>query len=233
MGKPYIICHMAASIDGRIDCDMTEKMGSDAYYPALDSLNCPTTVEGRVTCAMHSALPGEFKAKTSQRLGHEAFYKAVEAEGYTCAMDTHGKLLWGSDVINDKPLLCILSEDATVEYTEKLTNQNISWIATGKGRIDIPRAMELLNSEFGVDRVALVGGGNINGAFLEAGLIDEVSIMFGAAIDGRKGMAAVFDGIKTTVGDYDPYHLKLESIERCEQDTVWIRYKVLDNRKAK
>ncbi len=30
--KPRIICHMAASIDGRIDCDMTEKMGSDAYY---------------------------------------------------------------------------------------------------------------------------------------------------------------------------------------------------------
>ena len=25
--KPYIICHMMASIDGRIDCDMTERIG--------------------------------------------------------------------------------------------------------------------------------------------------------------------------------------------------------------
>lgn len=25
--RPYIICHMMASLDGRIDCDMTEQIG--------------------------------------------------------------------------------------------------------------------------------------------------------------------------------------------------------------
>lgn len=221
---------MAASIDGRIDCDMTEKMGSDAYYPALESLNCPTTIEGRVTCAMHSALPGEFDADNPTPIGHEGYFKAVDAKGYTCAMDTHGKLLWGDNVINGQPLLVIVSEDTPAEYLDKLNKQAISWIATGKGRIDLHRAMEILNTVFRVDRIGVVGGGNINGAFLKAGLLDEVSIMYGAAIDGRNGMTAVFDGIKTDIAtqDYNPYHLKLESIERCEQDTVWIRYKVLN-----
>ena len=226
--KPYIICHMAASVDGRIDCDMTEKMGSDAYYPALESLNCPTTIEGRMTCAMHSALPGEFKATNSTPIGKESYYKAMDAKGYFCAMDTHGKLLWGDQSVDGEPLLCILSEDAPKEYAGKLMAQGISWIATGKDTIDLARAMEILNKEFGVERIALVGGGNINGAFLKAGLIDEVSVMYGAAIDGRKGMASVFDGIvaDNPKSDYEPYHLKLESIERCEQDTVWLRYKV-------
>ena len=46
--KPYIICHMMASVDGRIDCAMTEQIdSSDAYYEALDQLQCPTTIEGR------------------------------------------------------------------------------------------------------------------------------------------------------------------------------------------
>lgn len=229
--KPYIICHMAASIDGRIDCDMTEKMGSDAYYPALESLNCPTTIEGRITCAMHSALPGEYTAFNSTHIGKESFHKAVDAKGYFCAMDTHGKLFWGDNNVDDQPLLCILSEDAPMEYADYLTRKGISWIAAGKGSINLNRAMDILNTEFGVERIALVGGGNINGAFLQAGLIDEVSIMFGAAIDGRKGMATVFDGIvsDTHKHEYDPYHLKLESIERCRQDTVWLRYKVMHN----
>ena len=27
--KPYTICHMIASVDGRIDCDMTEQIAYD------------------------------------------------------------------------------------------------------------------------------------------------------------------------------------------------------------
>lgn len=49
MKKPYIICHMMISIDGRIDCAMTSKLpGVDDYYTTLDEINVPTTVSGRV-----------------------------------------------------------------------------------------------------------------------------------------------------------------------------------------
>ena len=46
-----------------------------------------------------------------------------------------------------------------------------------KEHVDLSRAVEILNKQFGVDRLAVVGGGNINGAFLREGLIDEVSIV--------------------------------------------------------
>lgn len=50
MTKPYIVCHMMASIDGRIDCKMTAKIqGVEQYYETLEALNTPTTVSGRVT----------------------------------------------------------------------------------------------------------------------------------------------------------------------------------------
>ena len=36
MSKPYIICHMMMSVDGRIDCAMTSKLpGVEDYYLAL------------------------------------------------------------------------------------------------------------------------------------------------------------------------------------------------------
>ena len=47
--RPYIICHMMASLDGRIDCDMTEKISGDEYYEALETLGCQSELNGRVT----------------------------------------------------------------------------------------------------------------------------------------------------------------------------------------
>lgn len=45
--KPYIICHMMQSIDGRIACDMVDKISSDEYYTTLDALECNAFIEGK------------------------------------------------------------------------------------------------------------------------------------------------------------------------------------------
>lgn len=48
MNKPYIVCHMMASVDGRIDCAMTEQLpGVQEYYATLDALEAPTRVSGQ------------------------------------------------------------------------------------------------------------------------------------------------------------------------------------------
>lgn len=37
MNKPKVIVHMMMSLDGRIDCSMTEQLrGTDEYYSTLD-----------------------------------------------------------------------------------------------------------------------------------------------------------------------------------------------------
>ena len=39
MNRPYIICHMMTSVDGRIDCAMTEHLpGVQEHYDTLDAL---------------------------------------------------------------------------------------------------------------------------------------------------------------------------------------------------
>lgn len=220
--KPFIISHMMESVDGRIDCAMTEQIEpSNAYYDALDQLDCPTTLEGRVTMQIHFADPEPFVAKDSTPIGKQSLYKASQEPGYAVAIDTMGKLKWPSTVHDGKPLLVITSEACTKEYLDTLTAQGISWIAVGAERIDLAKAVDILNTEFGVERMAVVGGGHINGAFLDAGLLDEVSVMIGPGIDGRKGMASVFDGIEDT--NRPATLLKLNSVERMD-DTVWLRY---------
>lgn len=94
-----------------------------------------------------------------------------------------------------KPYLIVTSEKVSKEYLDYLDRQNISWI---------------------------VGGPKINTAFLEVGLLDEISLLSGAGIDGRGGMPAVFDGL---VMLHDVTKLKLIDVKKFDSDAVWIRYR--------
>ncbi len=226
MKKPYIICHMMTSVDGRIDCAMTEQLpGVQEYYDTLDELGAPSRVSGRVTAQLEMALAGEFKSAKSDPIGKEAFSKAADAQGYEIVMDTNGTLLWKDDADSERPLLIVASEKVSGEYLEYLNSRHISWIACGKEKIDLVRVCEILSEQFGVERMAVVGGGHINAGFLAAGLLDEVSVLIGAGIDGRGGMAAVFDGLPM---EREVTPLKLTDVKSYESDAVWIRYEVAD-----
>ena len=212
-----------SSVDGRIDCAMTAEIDkTDAYYQALDQLKFDAVLEGRVSRQMHYALLEPFKASDPAPIGKEKFYKAHSASHYDIAIDAHGSLKWPHDAsaIN---LLVITDEDCPQEYHEYLTANGISWIACGKNGIDLRRSVEILAEDFGVKRLGIVGGGHINGAFLQSGLLDEVSVMIGGGIDGRAGMAAVSDGIKEK--NYPPTMLTLNDVERMG-NTVWLKYTV-------
>ena len=224
MKKPYIVCHMMTSLDGRIDCAMTAQLpGVDDYYRALGALQVPTTVSGRVTAQLEMALPGDFQASDPTPVGKEAFSKKADASGYEVVADTHGKLLWPDAGEPEKPLLILTSERVPREYLSYLDGRNISWIAAGKERIDLARAAEILGAEFGVERMAVVGGGHINAGFLAADLLDEVSVLIGAGIDGRGGMPAVFDGLPV---ERPVTELKLNSVRQYGSGAVWLRYAV-------
>ena len=82
--------------------------------------------------------------------------------------------------------------------------------------------MTLLREHFGVERLAVTGGGHINAAFLQAGLIDEFSMMIAPGIDGREGMASTFDGLGNDSAS--PFRLRLTDVSRVGDGTVWMRY---------
>lgn len=221
--RPYIICHMMSSVDGRIDCAMTAEIDkTDAYYQALDRLEFDAVLEGRVSRQMHYALPEPFNANDETPIGEKKYFMHHSSDHYEIAVDTHGTLRWPADA-SDTNLLVITDEQCPKEYHDYLAENGISWIACGKKGIDLNRAVELLGEVFGVKRLGIVGGGHINGAFLQAGLLDEVSLMIGGGIDGRKGMPAVFDGINDV--DFPPTLLTLNDVERMG-NTVWMRYSV-------
>ncbi|WP_242745743.1 hypothetical protein [Allobaculum sp. Allo2] len=112
MNKPYILCHMMMSLDGRIDCAITASIdGSDEYYETLEALDTPSHVSGRVTAELEMALPGKFEsAKDAPSIGKTAFSKNQTTDHYEIVLDTHGTLLWPKAKDLEDPLLIVVSE---------------------------------------------------------------------------------------------------------------------------
>lgn len=69
MNKPYIVCHMMASVDGHIDCAMTEQLpGVQEYYATLEALEAPTRVSGRVTAAPSGCATAPYTTESRRKL---------------------------------------------------------------------------------------------------------------------------------------------------------------------
>jgi riboflavin biosynthesis pyrimidine reductase len=103
----------------------------------------------------------------------------------------------------------------------------VSYIFAGAQDLDLGLALEILNRELGIQRVLLEGGGVTNGAFLRAGLIDELSLAIFPAVDGAKGAPCVFDSGDDAASAPAPLRaMALESSQVLEGGVVWLRYRL-------
>ncbi len=221
--RPDVVLFMIQSLDGRIDCSMVDSISGDEYYAELAKLKCDSVLNGRVTMEHYCAEKRRFSAKTATAVSGVRVHKAAEAKGYAISVDTNGVLRWPAATIDAKPLVCIVSEKATVEYLAYLEGRGISYIAAGEESIDLKKALAILARDFGVKRIALAGGGTINGGFLEAGLVDEFVFLVAPGIDGRAGQVASVDGIANM--RKKPTKLSLVSVRKFPNGTVSLHYR--------
>jgi riboflavin biosynthesis pyrimidine reductase len=213
---------MLTSVDGKIDAtSLKGVIGAGEYEATGAQLNGDAWICGRTTM-QHFADAEPFAALANKPAGPQAVYVARRAESYAIAVDTVGKLRWSSGDIDGDHLICVVSERVPEDYLAMLRGVGISYIVSGESAVDLVRAVNLLGEHFGIRTLLLEGGGHINGAFLEAGLVDELSLLIVPGIDGRHDIPAVFDGVSPSKNVAVP--LRLKSVERRANDTLWIRY---------
>ena len=128
-------------------------------------------------------------------------------------------------------LFVVADPDADILYesaTVRLQRKGISYLFAGAKGDDLHTAMQTLAETFGVESLSLQGGGIIDGVFLQAGLIDELSLVIYPGIDGSAGSTSIFHYI----GKGNPSQgqsLELLSAQTMEDGVVWLRYKFHKN----
>ncbi|MBV9998689.1 MAG: RibD family protein [Verrucomicrobia bacterium] len=222
--KPHIICHMLASVDGRIDGEALEAVTQEGEYEATAAqLGGDAWLCGRTTME-YFAEEDPFVSASNAPAGPQPVFVARRADAYAIAVDTRGKLRWAKGSLGDDHLICVLSEQAPADYLDLLRDKGVSYVVCGASSVDLTRAVDLLGEHFGIRTLLLEGGGHINGAFLQAGLVDELSLVLVPGIDGRREVPAVFDGVNPARAC--AVALKLRSVERRAKDALWLRYEV-------
>lgn len=206
MNRPYIVCHMVMTPDGKVTGDFLStpecEAAAELYYdinradPATAFACGRVTMEGSFTHGWQPDLapfegadvePGDFVAQAAARR-------------YAVAFDRMGCLGWQAPEIEDADpgyggshIVEVLSSAASLAYRAYLRSIGVSYIVAD----DIPMALCKLRDLFGIERMLLEGGADINGAFLRAGAVDELSLVL-APVIGAAGDKSLFTGAVLT-----------------------------------
>jgi 2,5-diamino-6-(ribosylamino)-4(3H)-pyrimidinone 5'-phosphate reductase len=240
MDRPYVICHMMPSVDGRLRTDRwpIPDEAHKEYDRKADSYQADAWMCGRVT--MEEFARGRRRtSRTHQaagrRAGRPAVHVARQAEAYAIALDPDGKLAWSQDEVEGDALVVVVGRGVPAAYLEELEGKGISYVIAGRnaGGIDLGQALRTLASSFGIRTLLLEGGGEINGSFLRAGLVDELSLLVTPVVDGAPGEPALFDAERGRKPRAALAKLRLLDAEPAAAGMVWLRYQVGGRRRLR
>ena len=225
--KPHVICLMASSVDGRTLPSRWRPQGSSGVFEQVhDELKGDAWLVGRVT-GSEFAKGKPYPASTTEIFPREAWFARRDAGAYGVVLDAHGKIGWGRSDIGGDPIVVVLTEQVSDAHLAGLRGEGVSYVFAGKSEIDLALTLEILNRELGVKRLLLEGGGGANGAFLRAGLIDELYLILCPTVDGAKGAPAVFDSTEAEAGQRAPVKaMTLENSRALQNGVVLLKYRI-------
>lgn len=227
--KPYVLCHMVCSVDGRIWGSRWRPKANvvpDLFERLHERLGGGSWLCGRVTAQEFAKGKEPHYPPTDQMFPRENWFARREAKAWGIFLDRHGKAVWARSDIGGDPILVILSESVSDDHLAGLRADGVSYIFAGKDEIDLGGALETLNRELGIERILLEGGGGANGAFLRAGLIDELSLVVSPVIDGSTGGPIVFNSGERDLGPAPLASMELASHEVLDGGAMWLRYRL-------
>lgn len=224
--RPYVICHMATSIDGRILPDRWRPQGFaiSVYEQIHARLAGDAWIVGRTTGQEFAEEDVTYPPTTTETFPRTPWLPQRDAEGYGIVVDAHGKIAWGRNDIGGDPIVVVLTEQVPDAHLAGLRSDGVGYVFAGRDTLDIPLALRILRSELGIERLLLEGGGEVNGGFLRAGVVDEVSLLMIPVVDGAKGAPSLFDSREGEDARAEIQHMRLDGCEVLDAGVVWLRY---------
>lgn len=231
--NPKIICHIMSSVDGRLLTERwTEPFNGKSkgelmgVYAAIGrKLNADAWMFGKNTL-QEGYFPKKFHTSDKTPLAHPIPYLAHKTSSRLfVVIDPDADILYESSAVRGDRIVTVLPETAPAAYLEYLQQRDISYLFAGVKGDELNAAMKALAETFGVETLSLQGGGIIDGAFLQAGLIDELSLVGYPGIDGSASSPSIFEYIGREQAPARGLSLELLSAETVQDGVVWLRYK--------
>lgn len=211
--KPRVVIYDAVSVDGSIDgfepdmglfYDIARRTGEDATLCGCDTLLAAEADDPEDASPLPE--PGE---------GDERPLMVV--------VDSRGRFRGYRSVMEFgawRKAIALGTPNTPGEHLEYLARAGVETFTSGDGHVDLAAALEWLNELFGVDVVRVESGGLLNGALLEAGLVDEVQLLVQPVLVGPGRTMYRPEGVGRV-------RLRLLATEQFDGGAVLLRYAVV------
>ena len=231
--RPYIVCHMLSTLDGKITGDAMKapeaEAGGVAFGKVRVDYQCDATLYGTVTMQdtySEGVLKDLPKAETVY--DRTDYVAPTDVNNYIVSIDMNGTLAFSDKYIEKKKrprahLIQVLSDNVSDDYIAYLRGLDISYIFGGNEQLDCRRVLKKLKEMFGIERLMISGGGYINWTFLQENLIDELSLIVIPVTDGSTDAVSVFEK-SDFLPPRDPAGFRLKQVSVLDGDCVWLQY---------
>jgi riboflavin biosynthesis pyrimidine reductase len=220
--RPEIVVIAMASVDGKITTapgrNVTEwtALGLDggAHDVAnrlCDDLDCDGMISGSESILVYGSHPVQLD---------KALYWPQKSKGFI-VIDGRGRVEWAQT----DGLVVVTRDNVSATYMGQLREKRIDSIQAGRGEhVDLHLALDELYQR-GFRRLALTGGGALNGAFLRAGLVDEVCVVIAPCIVGSTDTPGIFD-CPELKGPEGITRVVLVDSGQVGEGAFWLRYRI-------
>ena len=244
LGRPRIITHNSASVDGRLAISPGVLLMVDKRWPADDgstyadiqSRHHPGAIlEGSGSLVSDDQVPTPLapareaaEVLLSDHLPAEVLARATR--GWLVVPDTRGRIRWRYKEYPGEEwqgwhVLVLASTKTPHPYLAYLRREAIPYLVVGENRVDLPLAMSALKDRLGVRTVVSTAGGRLNGALLRAGLVDEIEVEIVPIAVGGTATPALFTTSDLAPSDA-PTRLRLLEATVRREGRVLLRYAI-------
>lgn len=228
--RPYVICHMCTTIDGKILGDRWGKLPGGKDNPTLFETTAASFGIGAWlvgTTTMHEFSGRNIKLpRVNKRIIREDHIANEKAKRLAIGADAKGALRFKENEVGGDHVVLLVTDRVSNAYLQHLQNAGVSYLFCGKKELDLHLALQKLAKHFRLKKLMLQGGGKFNGSMLHAGLVDEISHVIAPVADGGAGVSSFFD-IPGKAPAKAAATLKLFWRKQLPDSVTWLRYKVI------
>ena len=233
-----MICHILSSLDGKINgpfmgIEAVGELGAE-YGKYRTKINADAWLYGTTTTKEFTGFRKPDPENVSE-VPDGDFIVDDRAELYYVSVDVDGEIGWESGIFRNKGrasahVIEILTASTSSIYKDYLRKRGVSYIIAGEKGLDCETAMKKLYELFHIEKVLICGGGVVNWSFLQAGMVDELSLFLAPVTDGSSGAASVFTRIPSLT-EGKPVEFLLSETEKIGDGGLRLNYQV-KNRKG-
>jgi riboflavin biosynthesis pyrimidine reductase len=228
--KPYVICHMCTTIDGKILGNRWGKLpglkdGGALFETTAASFGIGAWLVGTTT--MKEFAGRNVKLPRARKpVVHRDHIADKNTKRLAIGADAKGVLRFQESEVDGDHVVLLVTDLVGDDYLAHLQSAGVSYLFCGKKEIDLHVALRKLGSVFHLRKLMLEGGGRFNGAMLHAGLVDEISHVTVPVADGGAGISGFFD-IPGDPPSKAAATLRLVSHKQLPGSVTWLRYRVV------